>query len=110
MNDIPSLELPSNNSIYPGCLVVLLEKSRGDYFYGDRVIMLDKNPRDVRASDVTRRLPVEKGAVGVAIEIFPNALVRKSERTWLIYFHPKMAVVEQSRLQRVSFSWKETRK
>jgi hypothetical protein len=102
-----NVELPISNSIYPGCLVMINDKSS---YYSGRVIVIEKHPRDVKTSDATRSLPIPEGSIGVAIEIFPNALVRKSERTWLVYFHPKMTVVEQSRLRRVSFSWKETHK
>lgn len=104
-----NVELPTSNSIYPGCLVALSDKNRYPY-YANRVILLEKHPREVKTSDVTRVLDLEQNSIGVAIEIFPNALVRKSERTWLVYFHPKMAVVEQSRLRRVSFSWREINK
>jgi len=102
-----NVELPTSNSIYPGCLVALNDKNS---YYANRVILLEKHPREVKTSDATRVLPLEQNSIGVAIEIFPNALVRKSERTWLVYFHPKMAVVEQSRLRRVSFSWREINK
>ncbi len=99
-------DLPKSNSIYPGCLVSLIP-----YGTDDRVIMLDDLPKRMTTSSVVRKLPLPfRGATGVAIEVFPNAVVRLSERTWLVYFHPQLAVVEQSRLRRVSFSWKESHK
>jgi hypothetical protein len=96
-------DLPKSNSIYPGCLVSLGPGT------DDRVIMFDDLSK--RTARTIRRLPLSsRTATGVAIEVFPNALVRVAERTWLVYFFPQLAVVEQSRLRRVSFSWKESHK
>lgn len=97
-------EMPASNSVYPGCLVSL--KPHAD----DRVIFLDKMPKKMTTSDTIRKLPIPKDSVGVVIEVFPNAFVRIAERTWLVYVHPHMTVIEQSRLRRVSFSWKESSK
>lgn len=108
MSDVA--ELPTINSVYPGCLVSLITKGSGGYS-DDRVIMLDDAFKKMTHASIVRRLPLpSKNMTGVVIEIFPNALVRVPERTWIVYFHPVLAVIEQSRLRRVSFSWKESRK
>lgn len=96
-----TLEHPKANTIYPGCLVVLDGKDPG------RVVLLDKSPRRMTTSDVFRYIHIGPQHIGVVIEVFPNSFVKLASRTWLVYFHPNFTVVEQTRLTRVSLSWKE---
>lgn len=103
------------NSIYPGALVGFArrENEKGPVLtpivrsFDSWTHLKDPGKKNA-GSWVDRQVLVNINDVGIVVEKCPNDVIRSPERTWVVLFGLKLAIVRQSDLQRVSFSWKES--
>lgn len=89
------------SSIYVGALVTWSEQQVA--WQGKQRAQVLKPPGDRRQM----MQYVSNDAVGVVVSKCPNDVIRAAGRTWCVVFEGDVYAIEQTRIKRVSYSWKE---